>query len=443
VHLPAALRDLVDGSGEVTVEANDVRGVMTALESRYPRLAGRVTDERGTLRPHVKIFVNGEIVGLEARVLEQDEVRIVPAISGGSDETEVLVGTRKGLFTLRGSRGDSLEVAGRAFQGVEVEYAIRDPRSGTYLASVSDWHFGPRVFISDDPTKGWEQTDGPVFPEDADATVERIWTIEPGMEPGVVFAGVAPAALFRSEDGGATWKLNRGLWDRPERAKWQPGAGGMCLHSICPWPGEPSRLAVGISAAGVWLSDDGGESWRTGFTGLVPGYIPEEAREGAVDLCVHDMKRSPIAPETLYMQFHGGVYRSDDAGETWSDVGAGRGLPSDFGFPLVIDHTDSKRAFVIPLTGAEDRTTPDGKVRAFETNDGGQTWTARGDGLPQNDAYLTILRQAFCGDGRGGGDLGLFFGATSGDVFGSFDGGGSWATLARHLPPVLSVRSSF
>ena len=443
VHLPAPLRDLVDGSGELTIEADDVRGLVSELESRYPRLAGRVTDERGSLRPHVKIFVNGEVVSMEDPVGAADQVRIVPAISGGADETEVLVGTRKGLFVLRGRRGGQLEVAGRAFEGVEVEYAIRDQRTGGYLASVSDWHFGPRVFLSDDPIKGWEQSDGPVFPKDADASVDKIWTIEPGVDDGVVYAGVAPAALFRSDDGGATWTLNRGLWDRPERAKWQPGAGGLCLHSICPWPDDPARLAIAISAAGVWLSDDGGESWRTGTTGLVPGYIPEEAREGAVDLCVHDMKRSPVDPERMFMQFHGGVYRSDDAGQTWNDIGTERGLPSDFGFPLVIDHTDEKRAFVLPLTGAEDRTTPGGRVRAFETTDEGSTWISRSEGLPQENAYLTVLRQAFCGDSRGGRELGLFFGATSGDVFGSFDGGASWSNLARHLPPVLSVRCAY
>ncbi len=442
VHLPTVLRDLIGGEGEVSISAGDIRGLVTELESRYPAIAGRVRNEQGVIRPHVKIFLNGELVGLEDSVEENDEVRILPSISGGSDEAELLIGTRKGLFVLRGPRGASMEVAGRSFEGVEVEYAIRDPRTNTYLASVTDWHFGPRVFVSDDPTKGWEQTEGPVFPEDAGSTVERIWTIEPGAEDGVIFAGVAPAALFRSDDAGRTWTLNRGLWDRPERAKWQPGAGGLCLHSICPWPGDPSRLAIAISAAGVWLTDDGGENWRKGIKGLVPLYVPEEAREDEVGLCVHDMKRSPVAPETFFMQFHGGVYRSDDAGETWNDIGASHGLPSDFGFPLVIDQTDSKRAFVLPLTGAEDRTTPNGKTLVHETTDGGATWTARGEGLPDRDAYLTILRQAFCGDARGGSDLGLYFGATSGEVFGSANGGANWSTVARNLPPVLSVRCS-
>ena len=442
VYLPPSLRDLAGTSGEVTTSAGDVEAVVSELEALYPALAGRVRDEKGALRPHVKIFVNGEIVGLADAVADSDEVRILPAISGGAEDVELLVGTRKGLIVLRGPRGGEMEVAARAFEGHTVEYALRDARNGTYLASVTHSHFGPRVFVSDDATKGWEQSDGPVFPSDAEAAVERIWTIEPGVEDDVVYAGVAPAALFRSDDRGATWTLNRALWDRPERSKWQPGGGGLCLHSICPWPDDPAHIAIAISAAGVWLTDDGGDSWRPGFTGLAPRYLPEEARAAAVDLCVHDIKRSPVAPETIYLQFHGGVYRSDDSGASWNDIGTGAGLPSDFGFPLAIDPGDDARAFVIPLTGDFDRTTPDGAVRVYETNDRGKTWEARGDGLPARDAYLTVLRQALCSDDHTGNELGLYFGATSGDVFGSVDGGRTWSTIARHLPPVLSIRCS-
>jgi photosystem II stability/assembly factor-like uncharacterized protein len=213
----------------------------------------------------------------------------------------------------------------------------------------------------------------------------------------------------------------------------------MCLHSIATWPGDPSRLALGISAVGVWLSDDGGETWRRGNQGLVARYLPDESREGTNDLCVHNLHRAPKQPERLFMQFHGGVYRSDDAGETWTDIGTDSGLPSDFGFPLIVDPDDPDSAYVIPLTADADRVTPEGMVRVYETRDAGASWTARDDGLPQEDAYLTILRQAFGRRGAGA-SMELYFGATSGEVFGSADAGQTWLTAATHLPPVHSVR---
>jgi photosystem II stability/assembly factor-like uncharacterized protein len=353
--------------------------------------------------------------------------------------TQLLVGTKKGLFALQGENGSAFDISARAFAGEPVEFAIRDPRSGRYLASVTSMFYGPKIFVTDDPAGEWEQAEGPALPEGGDAALNRIWTIVPGEEEGLLYAGGDPAVLFESRDGGLTWELNRPFWEQPTRPDWQPGAGGLCLHSIATWPGDPSRLALGISAVGVWLSDDGGETWRHGNDGLVARYVPEESREGTLALCVHNLHRAPTRPERLFMQFHGGVYRSDDTGESWLDIG--EGLPSDFGFPMVLDPADSDSAYVIPLTADLDRVTPDGRVRVYETRDAGATWTARGDGLPEEDAYLTILRQAFGGKGSGS-SMELYFGATSGDVFGSGDAGATWVTAVTHLPPVNSVRAA-
>jgi len=355
--------------------------------------------------------------------------------------TEVLVGTKKGLFVLQGdaTAKEPFELAHRAFPGDVVEFAIRDPRTGRTFASVTSGFYGPRLMYTDDPAGEWEQAKGPAFPEGTDTSVERIWVIKPGEAEGLLYAGVDPAALFVSTDGGASWSLNEALWKERQAGDWQPGLGGLALHSICPWPGDPQRLAIGVSAAGVWITEDGGETWRTGYTGLVPEYMPEEAREGTNVLCVHNMHRAPLRPERLFMQFHGNVYRSDDEGGSWQEIRAG--LPSGFGFPLVIDPADPDSAFVIPLVGAEDRITPEGIVRVFGTRDAGATWTALGDGLPNREAYLTILRQAFDGDGEGEG-IGLYFGATSGEVFGSGDGGASWFTVHDRLAKVTSVRVS-
>jgi photosystem II stability/assembly factor-like uncharacterized protein len=351
---------------------------------------------------------------------------------------ELLIGTRKGLFVLEGERGARFEVKARAFAGETVEYAVRDPRTERVLASVTSSFYGPGIWHADDPAGEWQQAAGVALPAGGEEALERIWVIAPG-EGDALFAGGDPGVLFESRDGGSSWELNRALWEQRNRDSWQPGGGGLCLHSIAPWPGDPTRLAVAVSAAGVWLTDDGGETWRTGNDGLVAGYAPDDAAPQEVGLCVHRLHRAPSRPQRLFMQFHGGVYRSDDAGESWTDIGAG--LPSDFGFPLALDPADADSAYVIPLTADVDRVTPDGVVRVYETRDAGARWAARGEGLPSRHAYLTVLREALDWAGEGD-ELELYFGATSGDVFGSGDAGASWFGAATRLPPVLSVSAS-
>lgn len=349
---------------------------------------------------------------------------------------ELLVGTKKGLFVLSGDEPSSYRIATRAFAGDVVEYAIRDRRTGRYFASVTSGFYGPRLMFTDDPAGEWQQASGIAFAEGDDVSLERIWKVKEGEAEGQLWAGTDPAALWESRDGGETWSRNEALWKERIAGDWQPGLGGLALHSICPWPGDPMKLAIAISAAGVWITDDGGQSWRTGYTGLVPEYMPEESRADTNVLCVHNMHRAPAQPERLFMQFHGGVYRSDDQGETWNDIH--EGLPSPFGFPLVTDPADPDSAFLIPMTGAEDRVVPGGSLGVYGTRDGGETWSPQGDGLP-TDAYVTILRQALDRDGEGD-RMGLFFGATSGEVFGSSDAGRSWFTVAPRLAPVTSVR---
>ncbi len=353
--------------------------------------------------------------------------------------TELVVGTKKGLFVLEGEVGASFEVTARAFAGEPVDFACRDPRSGRIFAGMTSPFYGPKLMYAEDPSGDWHEAAGVSLPEGGEAALERIWVITPGEADGLLHLGADPGVLFTSYDGGASWTLNEALWNEPSRPTWQPGGGGLCLHSIVPWPGEPDKLAIAVSAAGMWLTDDGGASWRRGNAGLRPRYLPEDADPDEVALCVHHVERAAGRPERMFMQFHGGVYRSDDGGESWTDVGAG--LPSDFGFPLVTDPADPDSAYVIPLSADTDRVTPDGRVNVYETRDAGASWTARGDGLPQEHAYLTVLRQAFTR--RASGDaLELYFGSTTGELFGTADAGASWSNVASRLPPVYSVTAT-
>jgi photosystem II stability/assembly factor-like uncharacterized protein len=352
--------------------------------------------------------------------------------------TELLVGTRKGLFVLEGEPGAAFAITTRAFVGEPVDYAMRDARTGRLFAAVTSPFWGPRIWFTDgDPGDGdWQPARGVALPKGGAEALKRIWVIVPGEADGVVYAGGDPGVLFESHDNGETWELNRALWEHPTRPRWRRDSGGLSVHSIVPSPGEPDRLALAISAAGVWLTDDGGASWSHGNEGIVANYLPEEARASAIDLCVHHLERAPLQPERLFLQFHGGVYRSDDGGRSWTDIAAG--LPHDFGFPVVLDPADPDSAYVIPVT-AEDRVT-DGRVVVWETRDAGASWTPREHGLPQENAWLSILRQSFAATGAGA-DLELYFGATSGEIFGSGDAGASWSGVASRLPAIASVRA--
>jgi photosystem II stability/assembly factor-like uncharacterized protein len=354
--------------------------------------------------------------------------------------TELVLGTKKGLFVLDGGPERGFEVSARAFAGEPVDFAARDPRTGRLFAGVGNPFYGPKIFYCDDDSGEWTQATGVALPEGGEQALVRIWVIAPGEREGLLYAGGDPGVLFESRDGGTSWALNQGLWNHPTRGSWQPGGGGLCLHSIVPWPGDADRLLVAVSAAGVWITEDGGESWRQGNRGLVARYLPEEAREGATALCVHHIERAPSRPERLFLQFHGGVYRSDDAGESWVDIG--QGLVSDFGFPLVVDPDDPDSAYVIPLRADRDRVTPEGQVRVYETRDAGASWTGHTGGLPQEHAYLTVLRLAFDRADQNGGGVELYFGATSGEVFGSTDRGAEWFSAFSRLPPIYSLRAS-
>jgi hypothetical protein len=357
-------------------------------------------------------------------------------------ERVALVGTTKGLFVLRGKAGGDWALDGAALAGEEV-YAAgvhrHDGRVRLLAGSVS-MHWGPVLRLSDDLGGTWREDEGGarvVFPEDTGAALARVWQLySPGdAEPGVVYAGVEPAALFRSTDGGETFELIRGLWDHPHRAVWEPGGGGLCLHTVLADPRDPRRLTVAISAAGVYRSDDGGASWRPSNSGIRAVFLPEPDVE--FGQCVHKVGRDAANPDTMFLQHHWGVYRSDDSGDTWAPIGGA--LPSDFGFPIVVHPRRAGTAYVIPLQSDEYRCTPEGRCRVYRTDDGGGSWTALTDGLPQEDAHLTVLRDGFCADD--GDPAGLWFGTRTGEVFASFDDGDSWTSVAGHLPPVLTVRA--
>lgn len=348
----------------------------------------------------------------------------------------LLIGTKKGLFIFRSADRTQWEMRGPFLRGKEVHHAICDPRTGRIFATANDAWFGSEIVFSDDLGETWTTAQrSPAFAEDSGLKLERIWHLEAGRaaEPGVVYAGVAPAALFRSEDAGETWSEVPGLTAHPTRERWHPGAGGLCLHSIQLDAANPLRMFVGISAVGVFRTDDGGATWQTMNRGTRAEFQPEKYPE--FGQCVHKLLMAPGGGGVLFQQNHCGVYRSTDAGASWEEITAG--LPSDFGFPLGVHPRDPQTIYVLPLQGAEFRCPPEAKLRVFRTRDGGSTWQALTAGLPQNDAFASVLREGMAVDA--GDPAGIYFGTNTGKIFSSMDEGDSWRLLADNLPPVSSV----
>lgn len=371
-----------------------------------------------------------------------------------TDGLTVLVGTTKGAFILRTDTSRrEVSVEGPHFGGDEVYSLALDARDGRrrLLVGRNSPHFGPSVAWSDDEGKTW--VDPPeanvAFPADTDVALARVWQLQPAgdEEPGVVYAGVEPAALFRSADGGETYELVRGLWDHPHRPHWEPGGGGLCLHTVLPDHADPATMWVAISSAGVYRTTDGGESWEARNRGIRVPYLPDAEPEPEYGQCVHKVDRHPDRPERLFLQHHWGVYRSDDRGDTWASVG--ESMPADdppvgseprpFGFPIVVHPRDPDTVYVIPLGSDMRRWTVDGRCRVFRSSDAGATWDPLSEGLPQEHAYITVLRDAFCADPLD--PVGLWFGTRTGEVFGSADEGETWRGAADHLPPVTCVRA--
>jgi hypothetical protein len=364
-------------------------------------------------------------------------------VDASSGDVVVVVGTTKGLFALAaGPERASWRLTGPWFRGEEICAAALDCRHGRtrLLVGATSSHWGPSVYRSDDLGASWVEPEPQTlaFSGDIGAAVARVWQLQLAGDalPDVVYAGVEPAALFRSEDGGQSFRLDEGLWAHEHRPQWQPGGGGLCLHTVVPDPAGGPRLGIAVSAAGFYRTLDG-STWEAANVGIRTPFLPEPTPE--FGQCVHKVDRHPAQPDALFLQHHWGVYRSEDFGGHWEEIGADS-LPSTFGFPVVADPNHPGTAYVMPLTSDEFRCTPDGRCRVYRTTDGGDSWQALENGLPQEHAWLTVLRDGFTADTLE--PAGLYLGTRTGEVFASADAGESWRELARHLPPVLCVKTA-
>ena len=360
----------------------------------------------------------------------------------------VLAGTHKGLFVLTsdGARRD-WKVEGPHFAGWDIYHAKGSPvdPNRLYASQTSGW-FGQVIQRSNDGGKTWEAA-GNKFVYEGDAGThqwydgtphpwefKRVWHLEPSLtDPDTVFAGVEDAAIFRSTDGAKTWHEMPGLRGHGSGPRWQPGAGGMCLHTIIHDAADSNRMFIAISAAGAFRTDDGGCNWRPINRGLHSQFIPDPNAD--VGHCVHRIAMHRSRPDVLFMQKHWDVMRSDNAGDSWHEVSGN--LPTDFGFAIDVHAHEPETIYVVPIKSDSEHYPPEGKLRVYRSRTGGNEWEPLTKGLPQSDCYVNVLRDAMAVDSLD--SCGIYFGTTGGQVYASADAGGNWAPIASHLPAVLSV----
>jgi photosystem II stability/assembly factor-like uncharacterized protein len=365
------------------------------------------------------------------------------------NSVRVLVGTRKGAFILTSDgKRQKWDVSGPHFAGWELYHVKGSPvdPNRLYASQCSGW-FGQMIQRSSDGGKTWEPV-GNKFMYDGDPGThlwydgtqhpwefKRVWHLEPSLtDPDTVYAGVEDAALFRSTDGGQTWQELPGLRDQ-QGSRWQPGAGGMGLHTILLDPSHPGRIFIAISAAGAFRSDDSGVTWKPINRGLKSQYIPDPNAE--IGFCVHRIALHTARPDVLFMQLHWDVMRSDNAGDSWHEVSGN--LPTDFGFPIQVHAHEPDTVYVVPIKSDSEHFPLEGKLRVYRSRTGGNDWEALTNGLPQNDCYVNVLRDAMTVDSLN--PCGVYFGTTGGQVYGSADSGDSWRAIVRDLPAVLSVEA--
>src|SRR5262245_55029689 len=349
----------------------------------------------------------------------------------------MLVATRKGLLTLK--RNGAWSISTTDFPGIAVTVALRDARDGAIYAVLKHGHFGTKLHRSDDDGKSWKELAAPAFPADApgEPSLFQIWTLEAGGadQPGRLWAGAIPAGLFISDDRGESWRLVDSFWKVPEREKWFGGGyDDAGIHSISPDPRDSERLFVAISCGGVWETQDGGESWKLHGKGMVATYLPPDQAGTLESQDPHRVTRCAGAPDIMWMQHHCGIFRSEDAGRTWASMK----LPGDdFGFAVAVHPKDPNTAWFVPGVKDEVRMPRDGALAVTRTRDGGKTWETLREGLPQRDAFDLVYRHGLDIDATGNT---LAMGSTTGALWSSDDAGCRWQLVNAHLPPIYAVR---